>query len=345
MKIKTLLLAALLALSSSVVAAEENRSNDDLWKYVPTFSGTFRTFYRLSTATGKSHFEVANARLIAGGYVMPKLDYRIQVDFCDNGKIKILDAYARVLPAPGLALMAGQMRVPLSVEATRDPSLYYFADAALTNKFGNLRSVGVKAGYTVPRTPLYFEGGVFNSSDMLDHKQWNSALTYSIKANCPTPAGLRPEIGFMSRVPGGDQIGVRVNMLNASLSWKYAGFFIEGEYIYRHYTGKAHDNAHAWDIFVNYDFNVNWPLANVLSMQARFDGITDASSGMRSNGILLTDIYGCRRLTAGVTATKRINKTWTSFRINFEQYFYGHSAAQPLPTDNNQLVAGLVFHF
>lgn len=345
MKIKALLLSALIA-CSSVVAAEESKSNDDLWKYVPAFSGTFRTFYRLSTVTGESRFEVANARLVAGGYVMPELDYRIQVDFCDNGKIKILDAYARVHPTEGLALMAGQMRVPLSVEATRDPSLYYFADASLTNKFGNLRSVGFKAGYTVLHTPLYFEGGIFNASDMADHKQWNSALTYSIKANCPTQAGIRPEIGFMSRVPGGSGSGVRVNMLNASLSWKYAGFFVEGEYIYRHYTGHAYDNAHAWDFFVNYDFNVNWHLANVFSIQARFDGITDASNGMyRTDGTLGTDIYACRRLTAGVTATKRIKKSWTSFRINFEQYFYGHSAARPLPSDNNQLVAGLIFHF
>ncbi|MCX4265064.1 MAG: porin [Muribaculaceae bacterium] len=347
MKVKTLLTALLLLSSSAAFAdSDESKSNEDLWKYVPTFNGTFRTFYRLSTATGESRFEVANARLVAGGYVLPKVDYRIQVDFCDNGKIKILDAYARVRPTTGLALMAGQMRVPLSVEATRDPSLYYFADASLTNKFGNLRSVGVKAGYTIPQLPLYFEGGVFNASDMSDHKQWNSALTYSIKANYTTASGIRPEVGFMSRVPGGSGAGVRVNMLNASLSWKYAGLFVEGEYIYRHYTGNTYADAHAWDFFVNYDFNVKWPLANVVSLQARFDGITDASNGLYGkNGTLGTDIDGCRRITAGITATKIINKTWTSFRINFEQYFYGHSAAKPSASDNNQLVAGLVFHF
>lgn len=107
MRISALLLAFLLTLPQ-VFATEENKSNDELWKYVPTFSGTFRTFYRLSTANGDNRFEVANARLVAGGYVMPKLDYRIQVDFCDNGKIKILDAYARVKPTSDLALMAGR---------------------------------------------------------------------------------------------------------------------------------------------------------------------------------------------------------------------------------------------
>ena len=272
-----------------------------------------RVFFRQSTATGDSRFELANARLTAGGYVMPWLDYFMQVDFNNLGKIKILDAYSTVTPVNGLKLMLGQMRVPYCVEATRAPHLYYFADVALTATFGNLRSVGFKAGYTLPCAPLYFEGGVFNASDMADHNVWNSALTYSIKANYSARCGLKPEIGFMSRVPGGAAAGVRVNQVDASLSWKYGRFFTEAEYIYRRYAGSAHKPSQAYNFFVNYAIPVKWRMANELSVQGRFDAITDASNGIRnSEGKLRTDIDSRRRVTLGVTATKTTSASTTS---------------------------------
>ena len=45
--------------------------------------------------------------------------------------MKILDAYISVSPAKGLKLMAGQMRVPFSVSASRAPALYYFAKPSM----------------------------------------------------------------------------------------------------------------------------------------------------------------------------------------------------------------------
>lgn len=342
---RRILAAAALLLACAGASAQTNGTEEKKeWSYIPTFNGEVLVNYRYSPVTGDSRFQVANTRLSAGGYVLPILDYFVQVDFCDNGKIKLLDTYARIHPVKGLSIYAGQMRVPFSVESSRMPYLYYFADVAMTAKFGNLRSVGVKAGYTVPGTALYAEGGVFNSSDMSDHATWNSALTYGIKANYMAKCGLRPEVAFMSRVPSGT--GVRLNQYNASLSWKHGRFFVEGEYIYRLYAGAAYNASHAYDFFVDYAFPIKSRLADTWSVQARLDGITDASDGIRNaKGKLETTMFEQHRATVGTKFTRSIGPLTASFKINYEHYFYADKKYTPSASDNNQLVAGVSLHF
>ena len=75
---------------SMLPAWGEDAAKTDIHKYIPVFHGTMRTFYQLSTATGDSRFVVRNARLSAGGFVMPRVDYLLQVDFSDRGKIKVV---------------------------------------------------------------------------------------------------------------------------------------------------------------------------------------------------------------------------------------------------------------
>jgi len=337
------ILALLLVSAPLCVRAEDAGAKTDIKKYIPEFHGTMRAFYQLSTTTGDSRFMVRNARLSAGGYVMPRLDYLLQVDFSDRGKIKLLDAYMRVAPAKGLQIYAGQMRVPFSVESSRVPHAYIFTDVGLVALLGNLRSVGVKGGYKVPGSGLYLEGGVFNATDMADHNVWNSSLTYGIKANY-TVAGLKPEVGFMSRVPGGNDKGCRINQFDASLSWRYEGFFIEGEYIWRHYCGPF-DDTQAYSILADYAWPVRWSWANQMSVQARFEGLTTASSGQYVDGNLPADIAARRRLTVGSTLRYNYGKAHFDFKINYEQYFYSHDVSDISPSDDSKLVAGVVMYF
>lgn len=317
------------------------------FSFLQKVNGTFRGFYQWSTATGQSRFTVRNARLSLSGAVLPKLDYYMQVDFCDAGSIRLLDVYARVKPAEGATVMLGQMRVPFSAAATRAPRDYYFADVELTAVFGNLRSVGVKGSYTIPGSfPLYIEGGVFNATDRSNHNVWQSALTYGVKTNVRL-GGFRPEVAFMSRVPGARDKAVRINMLNASLSWSCGGFFAEGEYIMRHYTGHSFDTSHAYSVFASWRWPVTLPMADALSAQLRFDGLTDASTGvLNTDRTLDNDIAGRRRLTVGATAHYSYRGVGAKFMLNFEQYFYNdHRNINISAADNSKLVAGLVVWF
>lgn len=323
--------------------ADSTEIKEAAWRYIPTFHGTFRVNYQFSTTTGMSRFAVRNARLSAGGYVFPNVDYLLQADFCDQGRIVLLDAYLRATVAPGLRIMAGQMRVPFSVTSSRSPHLYYFTDVELTAVFGNLRSTGVKAGYTIPKTKLYIEGGVFNATDRADHTVWNSSLTYGIKANIQA-GDFKPELAFMSRVPGSTNI--RINMANASLSWRKGGFFAEADYIYRNYAGYGLADSHAWSFFADYQWDVRWKWARAVSIQGRFDGLTKGSNGqVFANGRPTMNIAARRRITAGATAKYFFKKTEFDVRLNFEQYFYSNEVKNISASDNNKLVAGLMLYF
>lgn len=339
---KIVLVSASMAFPVNIFAGDTDNKTD-IKKYIPEFHGTMRAFYQLSTTSGDSRFMVQNARLCAGGFVLPKVDYLLQVDFCDRGNIKLLDAYMRVTPMDGLQVYGGQMRVPFCVEATRAPHAYIFCDVGLVTLLGNLRSVGVKGGYKVPGTDLYMEGGVFNATDMLDHNAWNSSLTYGIKANY-TYSGLKPEIGFMSRVPGGNNRGCRINQLDASLSWRCGGLFVEGEYIWRHYCGPF-SNSQAYSILADYAWPVRWAVANRMSVQSRFEGLTTASNGQYVDGVLPADITARRRLTVGTTLRYDYGKAHFDYKINYEQYFYSHSVTSILSSDNSKLVVGAVMYF
>lgn len=334
-------------LSVSAIAAPDTTAVKTIGipsSYLPQFHGTFRAMYEKSTVSGDNRFLVRNARLMAGGKILPIAEYFFQVDLCDRGKIKILDAYIGVSPFKGFKVMAGQERVPFSIGASRAPALYRFANRpSMCKEFGNLRAAGVKIGYTIPKTRLYIEGGAFNGTDMTDHSGWNRSLTYSVKANYST-GGFLPQICFMSRKPGLE--GVRINQADASLTFQNSSWFIEAEYCYRTYTGNSHEPSHGYNFEIDYGFPVKSAIVNRWSFQGRFDGITDASNGIRNEDGLLTDTYiGHNRLTVGTTASYIKGQLHCDFRINYEQYFYSGSRKAKSVSDDNKLVAALVLYF
>lgn len=313
--------------------------------YIPELHGTFRGVYELSTVGGGNRFAVQNARVMINGEVFTFLDYMAQVDLCDNGRIVFLDAYARVKPARGLYVYMGQMRVPFSVQSSRTPAQYRFVDASLPGQFGNLRSVGVKAGYDFGIEGLYAEGGIFNATDKADHNTWNSALTYGIKLSY-SRSGWRPELAFMSRQPGGKGHGVRVNQWNASLAWVCGGLTLEADYIWRLYAGTSMHSSSVWGIIADYGWPVKWRMANRLSVQARFDGLTQASSAfLNADGSISADMPARRRITFGVTTSYIYKKVHFDFRINYEQYFYSKDVENITAANNNKLAAGAVLYF
>lgn len=314
-------------------------------KYIPDFHGTFRAVYEMSTVNGDSRFMVRNARLSVGGFVLPKIDYYLQVDFSDRGKITLLDAYLRITPEKALKLMAGQMRVPFSVSASRAPHKYYFINRPFIGKYaGNLRSVGVKAGYTFPGTSLYVEGGAFNATSRSDHSTWNKELTYGIKANIKLPGGFTPEVGFMSRQYGDNATGARFNQFDASLNWMWNRWTVEAEYLMANCTANF-PTSHQYSVFVNYDLPVGRGIVDILAFAARFDGHSDASNGYYNADHVLTVSYPERkRITVGATTRYQRGKVHFDMRLNYEQYFYrNHRDADP--SEDNKLAAAMILYF
>src|SRR5574344_2070577 len=96
--------------------------------YMPQFHGLLNARYEYEPRGGEkgesasssskpetegiSRFEIRHARVDMTGRVSPIFDYRIQVDFSDEGSIKPIDAYVHFTPFKGFELTAGQMRIP-----------------------------------------------------------------------------------------------------------------------------------------------------------------------------------------------------------------------------------------
>ena len=339
-----IILAGGTALGNTVSA--EPADSTSLWKYVPTIHGTIRAMYELSAENGESRFLVRNARLSAGGFVLPKVDYLLQVDFCDRGKIELLDAYVRIAPVAGLKIMAGQMRVPFSVDAARSPHTYYFLNRSFIGKHaGTLRSVGIKAGYTFHGVPVYVEGGVFNASSRTDHTVWNSALTYGIKANLPMRCGLTPQLAFMSHQPGGRGNGRRINAADLTLTLNTGNWIFEAEYLMANCTG-PYPTTHKYNFFASHRWDVRLDWLNRLSAQVRFDGHTNATDGYTdSQGEVSTTWPARKRLTLGGTAGYSRGKVFLDFKLNYEFYFYNGDVAEISPAENDKLSAGFILHF
>ena len=119
---KKYLSALLLALSVASVGAQ-----DFSWKdAVPEIHGTVRGKYEYQTSTNAQRFQVRNARVSATGKVLPIVSYKAEIDLCDEGVIKMLDAYARVTPLKGFDVTIGQMRVPFTIDAHRSPPFAIF---------------------------------------------------------------------------------------------------------------------------------------------------------------------------------------------------------------------------
>ena len=125
----------------SDVNAQDNKS------WMPEIGGTLRVKYEYQTDEGNSRFQVRDARLNAKGWLTSFIDYKMEINLSDKGKIKTHDMFARLHFGKDKEwkLTLGQFRVPISIDAARSPHLRWFANRSFVGKqVGNVFDVGGK---------------------------------------------------------------------------------------------------------------------------------------------------------------------------------------------------------
>lgn len=83
----------------------------------PQVHGTLRGKYEYQPEDKKGRFEVRTARVSFDGNVSPVVSYKAEIDLCDEGKIKMLDAYTRIKPFDGF-------QFTMAKNAYRSPSMH-----------------------------------------------------------------------------------------------------------------------------------------------------------------------------------------------------------------------------
>jgi len=312
-------------------------------KYLPEIHATLRARYEVSTADGSGRYQIRNARVNLKGNIADFLGYYLRADFCDKGKFKMLDAYAIFSPSKSLKIMAGQMRVPLSVDGSRSVDNYWFVNRSLPGKdMWTSRKVGLKARYlfNIHSIPVFIEGGAFSSASTSDQSAWSKTYTYGI-IGAATVGDWTPEIGFQSNELG----ATRVNLWDASLTWKSGMWEAEAEALCKIYSSDAARSVKALNLMGRRFFTVKSRYINRVSLDCRFDCTSDNCDGARDeDGRLVVTQTSRKRITAGTTLAYLRGPVKAHLRLNYEQYF--HSDAHVYSTaDSNKFSIELMLHF
>lgn len=339
MKRLQLLAAACVMTVGMAAQTDSAKVGSKLW--LPHVSGTIRGKVEYQTNEKESRFEVRTARVALDGFITPMVDYKAEIDLSDEGQIKMLDAYAGVLPCQGLDLRIGQMRVPFSIDAHRSPHKQYFANRSfIAKQVGNVRDVGFYVGYTLPNVPLVVEAGAFNGSGLTNQKNyWTKEFNFSAKAQYTLPFGLTLQASVQKISPN----GIKTYLYDGGATLQSGCFTFEAEYLRKHYEHKAFNDVNAFDAFVCYD----QPLPKVfrkMSFLCRYDMMDNHSDGtLTDEGKLkLTDAQR-HRVTGGITLSmaKKMN---ADIRLNYEKYFYDDISLAKT-SERDKVVAELVVHF
>lgn len=323
------LLLSIINPTFSQETTEKEKSN--LERFIPEVHGTIRAKYEYQPEIKSSRFQVRNARIGFTGKVMPILGYKFEVDFSDQGKIRMLDAYANINPFNGAYIRMGQMRAPFTIDAYRSPHLQYFANRSfIAKRVGDVRDVGISAGYDFQNinVPIIIDAGVFNGNGITDSGQkiWVKRINYSTKVQILPCKGFNISLSSQRTEPG----DVSIYMHDIGSYVEFNKFHIEAEYIFKHYEKQSFKNVHSFNSFINYDI----PLKRIfkkISLLCRYDMMTDHWDGMTFKELQeskkeaeISD-YARHRITAGTTLS--IAKPFKAdLRINYENYMYRDGA-------------------
>lgn len=313
--------------------------------YRPTVNGTIRTKYECSTIDGSGRFQMRNARLSLSGLVMPWLTYKAEADLCDKGRMRMLDAYARITPAnAGASLTIGQMRVPFSIDAHRSPHRQYFVNRSfIAKQAGNVRDIGLAAKYALPvAVPVTIEAGVFNGSGLAPHADyWTKRYNFSAKATATLWDRLTLQASAQSARP--DSIGIM--MWDAGASFHTRLWHIEAEYLRKTYARSAFPTATSVDAFVCRTFPMTGDYLHGISALGRYDYLSDHSDGIRDeNGMLEANDPERHRMTLGLTLHFGGGRLRADLRVNYEKYFYPGGIRVPV-SEGDKVSVELVCRF
>lgn len=329
LNIATKAVLAIAAIAAAVPAwAQEKKEESKM----PAIHGTIRSKYEYQTEEGEGRFEVRNARISVDGKVTPIVAYKAEIDLCDEGSIKMLDAYTRITPAKSLAVTVGQMRVPFTIDAHRSPNQQYFANRSfIAKQVGNVRDVGAALAYNLDAGfPIKLEAGIFNGSGLTNQKNyWTKSVNFSAKAQMFFPHGFNLTLSVQKIKPD----HVNVMMYDAGAYYHANGLHIEGEFLYKHYGQNAYHDVIAANAFASYDIRIRKQCAlKCITPLVRYDYMGDHSDGSRyldgatnKSGVLTTNDYKRSRITGGLTFS--LSKPFVSdIRLNYEKYLYREGA-------------------
>ena len=338
------------AVAAILVAAAVSSASDGT-DLTPEIHGTVRGKYEYQPQDAAGRFQVRNARVSISGDISRTVSYKAEIDLCDEGVLKMLDAYARFRLTPNLHFTIGQMRVPFTIDAHRSPHQQYFANRSfIAKEVGNVRDVGAQLSWNFGKTvPVTITAGLFNGSGLTNQKDfWTDNINFSAKAEVELPYDFNVVLSAQKIRP--DHLNVMMYAVGAF--YDNGRLHAEAEYLYKTYADNAFGDVYSFDGFVSYRFPIGdgGKAVKSISPLVRYDSMNDHSDGIRyldglpdPSGSLVIRDYARSRITGGVTIS--LGTPFVSdIRINYEKYFYREGAI-PDVSEKDKLVVEFMVRF
>lgn len=318
---------------------------------IPEMHGVLRGKFEYQPDMKAGRFEVRNARLSATGRLPLRSEYKLEVDLCDEGKIKMKDAWVRVNPWRTLRFTLGQQRMPFSIDAHRNPSARYFANRSfIAKQVGDMRDVGAGIGYDLVMDShriLSADAGIYNGSNLDNQKTaWFTSPAYSARIQYFPTQGLAIIPSIQHQLIA-DRMASYTS-LDLGAYYEQKGWHIEAEYLRKHYAREAFSDCSSVDAMLIFKqkLRTDHSFIEGVSYLGRYDWMQDHSSGtggfVHEGRLTLTDAER-HRVTLGATFHVRNPHFLTDLRLNYEKYWYPHGGAKE--SEQDKLVCELMIKF
>jgi len=296
----------------NVVAFAQTDTTGFLKRWLPgTITGVIRAKYEQNTSNGKGRFDVRNARFGMKGNVGKYFGYKFEIDFCDEGKIKMLDVYADFIPVKNLTFSLGQMKAPFSTEYLLNPSKFEFANRPFIDKriCMDLRDIGLKITYDYEgKIPFSVSGFIMNGTGV-NNPEWTTRFAAGGRTLITPFKGFTVQAQYLAGTIGNQ----KTEMQGYGIRYEYKGLIINTEYAQKTIVDTASAyTQNSMFAYLLYNFQFTKGMIKTLTPALRYDFF---SGNMKSR------IYEPHRLAAGLTLGFH-KLSFANIRFNYEKYFY-----------------------
>jgi hypothetical protein len=306
-----LLLILGFAFAFSAIAQTADQQNGAS-SFLPKLDGSLKTKLELDLENSKMRFEVRNARFGATGNVNKYFGYRAEIDLSDEGRVRMLDAFIKVMPIQNLDLYLGQRKVPFGTDYLRSPVTSIFANRSFVAKYVNdgLRDIGFVANYRFNfAVPFDVWLAAMNGTGN-NNPQWIDRPNYSARMTVEPFRNLRLAGNYYH---GSTLIENNLIMYGGEVRYQTSRFLIESEYIHRHFVDTANTNQRQYGFYIHSYYNIltGWKMIQIISPVMRYD--------FMGNEALVNENLA-ERITAGINFGFHSKQFMAEIRLNYEKY-------------------------
>jgi len=329
-------LIAFLLFSIIVLLSQKAYNQDTITlsenKNFPELNGILKTKVEFDLENKLYKFSVRNARFSIKDDINNFFGYKMEIDFSDEGKISMLDAYIKFTPIENFEISLGQRKIPFGTDYMRNPADNFFANRSFVSKYVNsgLRDIGLIVNYKrnifIP-VEIYFAAlnGTGNNNP-----EWVKIPDFAARLLFGNDKGFRfTTNGFK----GEKELERKLYIYGFEARYATDVFLIESEFIHRNWIDTSNVRLSEEGIYVHtyYKFELKGDFLKNITPTARWDLMSHKIFAPKSLA---------ERITLGINFGFEKKLFYSEIRLNYEKYFKSY-----LPEHTNKLVIEFLARF